>query len=440
LSASGEAPVSDRSVLSRWRLIFTLALLGLALGFGWGIADKPLYRATATVAVESDSQGAEEARLERFAQRGESDEVATKAAGLLGDDVAGADLLSTLAVRPAPQGGALILSATSESPDLAVAAADGFAEALVEVEGDPLALGAAAELPSTPAENRPAGLCAAVGLLIGALLGLIAAAALSISARRVRASKRAAVGPGGPGAETSPRDPLSEFAAGLGADLIGAFAGSGRGVGEDPSGVLSLGGDDLEAARYIADRIGLGEEPGPRSIAVVEVGHSGNGSSAAACLATAAADLGGRVLLVEADLGEPDLAARLGIATAPGLHDYLDGGASPSEVLRTVRVAVDGGDLNATVTFACVPAGRPGPGASIAGLRFEGLAGRLARVYDLVVYLAPPVPGGGDAEAISELVDGVVVLVDVDAPPETLDPARDQLSAERVLGVVVADR
>ncbi len=445
MSASGDAPVSDRSVFSRWRLVFTLALLGLVLGFGWGIADRPIYRAIATVAVESDSQGADDARLERFAQRGGSAEVATEAAGLLGDDVAGADLLSTVNVRPAPRGGALIVSATSESPDLAAAAADGFAEALVEVEGDPLALGAAAELPSAPVENRPAGLCAAVGLLIGALLGLIAAALLSTSAQRGRRSRRAEAGSGPAEAlTTSSREPLSEpltlFAADLGADLIGTLAGSGRGVGEDPSGVLSLGADDLEAARDTADRIGLGEEPGPRSIAVVEVGHSGNGSSAATCLATAAAEFGGRILLVEADLGEPELAARLGIEPAPGLHDYLDGEAAPREVLRTVRVAVDDGDPSATVTFACVPAGRPGLAASVAGPQFEGLVDRLARVYDLVVYLAPPVPASDEAEAIGELVDGVVVLVDVDAARETLDRARDLLPADRVLGVVAADR
>ena len=85
-----------------WRIVLALALIGTALGFGWGIADQPRYRATATVAVESDSQGSDQARLERFAQRGGSDEVATKAASLLGDDVPGADLLADVTVRPSP--------------------------------------------------------------------------------------------------------------------------------------------------------------------------------------------------------------------------------------------------------------------------------------------------------------------------------------------------
>ena len=165
-----------------WRTILALGLLGLILGFGWGVADQPVYRATAGVAVESDSQGADGSRLERFAQRGESERVAAVAAGLLGGDVAGADLLSDVTVEPAPGGGAVIVAATSESPDYAAAAADGYAEALVDVEGDPLALGASASIPSEPYENRSALLSAALGLLAGLVLGLIVAVLMALSA------------------------------------------------------------------------------------------------------------------------------------------------------------------------------------------------------------------------------------------------------------------
>jgi uncharacterized protein involved in exopolysaccharide biosynthesis len=184
LSRFDEADGEHRSLLSHWRLIFALGLLGLVLGGAWGVADEPVYRATAGVAVESDSQGADEARLERFAQRGESDEVATQAAGLLGDDVPGADLLSETSVQPAPQGGALIVSASSETPDFASAVANGVAAALVQVEGDPLALGATASIPTSPSEDRSAIRWAASGLLIGLIVGLIVAAGLSWSSRR----------------------------------------------------------------------------------------------------------------------------------------------------------------------------------------------------------------------------------------------------------------
>ena len=87
------------------RIVAVLALLGALLGFGWGIADQPSWRATATVVVASDSSGSDRARLERFAQRAQSEEVATRAAGLLGNDVPGADLLANVNDRPAPRGG-----------------------------------------------------------------------------------------------------------------------------------------------------------------------------------------------------------------------------------------------------------------------------------------------------------------------------------------------
>jgi len=182
LTAAGNAGGSDPAPAA-WRILIALALIGAALGLAWGVADQARYRATATVAVESDSQGSDQARLERFAQRGESDEVATRAAGLLGNDIPGADLLADVSVRPSPRGGFLIVTADADAPDVAAAAADGFQRAIVAVEGDPLALGAAATIPATPFENRSAPLWAAIGLAAGLLLGLIVVAVLRLSRR-----------------------------------------------------------------------------------------------------------------------------------------------------------------------------------------------------------------------------------------------------------------
>ena len=59
--------------------------------------------------------------------------VADTAAAVLGSDVAGADLLSEVDVAPSADGGTLIVTASSEQPDFAAAAADGYADALTEV-------------------------------------------------------------------------------------------------------------------------------------------------------------------------------------------------------------------------------------------------------------------------------------------------------------------
>ena len=60
MTAAAEA---GGSAAAGWRIVLALALAGTLLGFAWGIADQPRWRASATVAVESDSQGSDEARL-----------------------------------------------------------------------------------------------------------------------------------------------------------------------------------------------------------------------------------------------------------------------------------------------------------------------------------------------------------------------------------------
>jgi len=177
LNGNGEGAGIDPAPAG-WRVVLTLGLLGAALGFAWGIADQPRWQASATVVVESDSQGSDMARLERFAQRGESEEVATRAAALLGKDVPGADLLADVSVRPSPRGGFVVVRATADAPDVAAAAADGFQRALVDVEGHPLAPGRAAAIPGAPVGGRPAGLWTAIGLIAGALAGVLVVATL----------------------------------------------------------------------------------------------------------------------------------------------------------------------------------------------------------------------------------------------------------------------
>lgn len=440
MTAAGDAGGSDPAA---WRILIALALIGAALGFAWGVADQPRYRATATVAVESDSQGSDQARLERFAQRGESDEVATRAAGLLGNDVPGADLLADVSVRPSPRGGFLIVTAAADAPDVAAAAADGFQRAIVAVEGKPLALGAATKIPATPFENRSAPLWAAIGLAAGLLVGLIVVAVLRLSRRR-RAAPGGDPAPGagptdaswsagfpapdGPAVE-SDGDVAARFAERLGAAVAEVHAG--------PDGAIVSGRDGVALAPaaspdvgMLADRLTLRAAGGPRSVALTAVGAGADAVGLAAALAVAAAGAGRRVLLVDADLSGGELAGRLGVAPAPGLHDYLEGLAAPQAVLRGIEAG--GG-------FAAVPAGSAGPVASVAGERFSELVGRLARAYELVLYAAPPLLGSEDADAVVEVVDVVVPLVGPGARPGEADQAAELLegiSVETVVAVV----
>ncbi len=403
-----------------WRIVLGLALIGALLGFGWGIADQPVWRATATVVVESDSQGSDQARLERFAQRGGSEEVATKAAGLLGDDVPGADLLAQVTVRPSPRGGFLVIAADADAPDVAAAAADGYQRALVAVEGDPLAPGKAARIPSEPYEDRSAALWAGIGFLAGLLVGLLTAGLLVASRRRgVDAAPRAAP-------PSVAVDPPAAFADRLGARLTDFDPGAGGTLVRADGGGVEIPRQAVAEVGMLADRLRIRAGGGPRSLAITAVGDGVDVTGLAAALAAAAAGAGRSVLLVEADLAAPQAAGRLGVASAPGLADYLNASASPREVLRSVEMAPGG-----TTGFVCVPAGMAGGDASLAGDRFAGLVRRLDRVYDLVIYVAPAILDGPDAEAVARLTEAVAVVVGSGADPD-LDDAAGRLEGAHV--------
>lgn len=395
-----------------WRTVLVLTLIGAAAGFAWGIADRPIYRATATVAVESDSQGADRARLERFAQRGESATVARRAAAILGRDVPGADLLAEVSVEPGPAGGFLVVAAESDAPDVAAATADGFARALVAVEGDPLALGAAPTVGAAPAEDRPAGLWAAIGALAGLLAGLVAVAATR--RRLVAAAAPRAGSPPGAEARAPTADRVVDFGSGLLAD-----AGSGA-LAITPAAVADAG--------MLADRLGVRSGVGPRSLAVVPVSASAPAVELAATLAIAAAGAGRRALVVESDLDDPALADRLGVEPSPGLAEYLAGDAAPRDVLRAIAAVPAG--------FACVPGGN-GAAGGLPDPRFADLAARLARAYDFVAHVTPPVDDGG-GDAVAALFDDLVVVAGPADGDAELDRAVERLGDDPVRALVRA--
>ncbi|GIK77522.1 MAG: hypothetical protein BroJett022_12120 [Actinomycetes bacterium] len=390
-----------------WRTVLVLTLVGAAAGFAWGIADRPVYRAAATVAVESDSEGADRARLERFAQRGESAAVARRAAAILGRDVPGADLLADVSVEPGPAGGFLVVGAESAAPDVAAAAADGYARALVATEGDPLALGAAPAVPGEPLTDRPAGPWAGIGAVAGLLAGLLAVAATRREpprgSRQGAAARRPAAGDG-----------IVDFDFGL--------------LGDAGSGALAIAPAAVADAGMLADRLGVRSGAGARSLAVVPVNALAPAVEVAATLAIAAAGAGRRALVVESDLDGPTLADRLGVEPSPGLAEYMAGDAAPRDVLRAVAAQPAG--------FACVPAGN-GSAGGLPGPRFADLAARLARAYDLVAHVTPPIDGGG-GEAVAALFDDVVVVAGPAGGGAELGRAAARLGGDQVRALVRA--
>ncbi len=128
---------------------------------------------------------------------------------------------------------------------------------------------------------------------------------------------------------------------------------------------------------------------------VVALAGEGEATAVAAIAVAAAASASGRrAILVDCDLGQPRLAAHVGLAAAPGLHEYLRWEAEPQEILQPVVLA-GSATAGASDPLVCVCGGRPASKAeTLLGLQsFAHMVEKLRTAYELTLLLAPPVLG-----------------------------------------------
>ncbi|HEY6731136.1 MAG TPA: hypothetical protein VI039_08940 [Solirubrobacterales bacterium] len=147
----------------------------------------------------------------------------------------------------------------------------------------------------------------------------------------------------------------------------------------------SLRRQDFEALRELLPQL-------QERRTVLVAGEGEAPAVAAIALAAAASAAGRRTILLDCDLAQPRLAAHVGLAAAPGLHEYLRWEAEPRDVLQPVTLAGPeaGG---ASEQLVCICAGRPATKAeTLLGLQsFSHMVAKLRGAYDLVLLLAPPV-------------------------------------------------
>ncbi|MBS1881136.1 MAG: hypothetical protein JST31_16615 [Actinobacteria bacterium] len=158
----------------------------------------------------------------------------------------------------------------------------------------------------------------------------------------------------------------------------------------------------------------LAELDGARDLLVT--GGAAQQRVVAVGVAAVAAARGRRTILVECDVRRPRLAADLGLAAEPGLHEYLRWEAKPAELLQPLVLA---GAAAAEVEepLVCVAAGRPASDpATLLGLgSFRHMAAKLREAYELRVLLGPPL-GDGDAGLGAVAAEAEAVLLAL--PPE----------------------
>jgi capsular exopolysaccharide synthesis family protein len=156
---------------------------------------------------------------------------------------------------------------------------------------------------------------------------------------------------------------------------------------------------DDEPEHDAAEHHGLSRS---RVVMVSSASMSEGKTATAANLAVAAARVGLRTVLIDADLRRPAIAKRFGLGRTTGLSDALLNGEPPES--HAVDVGVD--DL------LVLPAGTipPNPAELLASPAMRALQQSLLRKYDLVVIDTPAVLAVPDALEIGPYVDLAIMV------------------------------
>jgi polysaccharide biosynthesis transport protein len=150
-----------------------------------------------------------------------------------------------------------------------------------------------------------------------------------------------------------------------------------------------------------------------RTLVVASAAPEDGKTTIARHLAEAAARLGSRVLLIEADLRQPTLAQQLRIQPGPGLADVLIGAIPMGEATKSVALeaapggGITGRTLDVLAAGAILP---PNPAELTESSAMEAVLERAKSVYDLVVIDTPPLTAVSDAFPLLNKVDGVVIV------------------------------
>jgi protein-tyrosine kinase len=120
-------------------------------------------------------------------------------------------------------------------------------------------------------------------------------------------------------------------------------------------------------------------------------------------LAVSLAQMGQKVVLVDADLRRPGVQKVFGLSALPGLSNYLIGKAELPAILKQTPIA------NLTViTSGPLP---PMPAELLGSQRMREVIQQLKGQFDLVILDTPPAVAVTDATLLATIVDGLLLVV-----------------------------
>lgn len=149
-------------------------------------------------------------------------------------------------------------------------------------------------------------------------------------------------------------------------------------------------------------------------------------------LGTTMAQSGQRVLLVDTDMRRPRLHESTGVPRQFGLSNLMLGDKDYDDVIKTTEIP----------NLFVLPCGPlpPNPAELLMSHRFQSVLRELSQRFDRVILDSPPVQAVTDAAVLSQLVDGVILVVRADKTPRD-DAKRSAKQIRdvggRVSGVIV---
>jgi len=172
-----------------------------------------------------------------------------------------------------------------------------------------------------------------------------------------------------------------------------------------------------------------------REVKVVMVTSPGPGegkSTTVGNLAVTYAQADQKVLLIDSDLRKPVLHRLFHVSNRFGLTDLLVSGADPLQAIRTTSVP----NLH-LITSGPTP---PNPSELLGSKRMAAIMEELRGRYDMILLDTPPIIALTDAQIVSSLSDGVLLVIDAGKVKQSIalraKANLEQVNA-RILGVVL---
>lgn len=386
------------AVVRRWLVLALCLLAGAGGGYYLGHSGEKVYQAKAeTLITLPTSQGLVDQSIgqtiagnsvQTYARVATSTAVAQRVVAQLGlsqsaQTIAG--MLSATAVT-----GTYIIDITAQNSQPVVAARIANAAALgLEDEVRQLESGKAdkvqaqllepATVPQAPVSPRPT-LNLIVGVLLGLVAGIAAAAAIEALDRSIKSAMQAETAFASPMLTLVPRRSAAEQIA----------------FGDDRAVVAGEPYRALRTSLLFAD-----PDHSLRTVLVTSATPDEGKSTTAANLAMAMALAGERVILIDADLRRAGMAALLGIERSAGLTSLILGRASIQDVLQPY-----GKGLQVLATGPLPP----NPSEILGSQVFNRLLAEVGDLADIVIIDAPPILPVADAVTLAVQVDAVVLV------------------------------